>query len=164
MTPYGSSLSMVSQTCREVGPDSFWRDQTGFSLGSFFSSRSKRNNQTEYEALIAGMLLAKDLRTHCLLAMSDSMLITRQVSGEYQAKDPHLASYLRYVKMLKEVFSTFNLIHVPREQNSHMDLLSKLLSLGKGGRHRFVIQETLKVPRVSVRREQLRGNVGRLCT
>ena len=40
------------------------------------------------------------------------------MSKEYQAKDPHLASYMRYVKILKEVFSTFDLIHVPKEQNS----------------------------------------------
>jgi len=97
------------------------------------------NNQAEYETLIAGMLLAKKLGTCHLLAKSDSLLITGQVSEEYQAKDPHLASYLRYVRILKEVFSTFDLVHVPRGQNSQVDLLSKLESLGKGERHQSVI-------------------------
>jgi len=41
----------------------------------------------------------------------------------------------------------FDLVHVPREQNSQADMLSKLASLGKGGRQRLVIQETLKSPR-----------------
>jgi len=65
------------------------------------------NNQAEYEALVAGMLLAKELGTRSLLVKSDSLLITRQVTGEYQAKDPQMASYLRYVTLLRENFPTF---------------------------------------------------------
>jgi len=80
---------------------------------------------------------------------SDSLLVTRQVTGEYQAKDPQLASNLRYVTILKATFSTFNLVHVPKEQNSPADLLSKLDSSGKGGRQRSVIQETLKSSRTA---------------
>jgi len=34
------------------------------------------NNQVEYEALIAGMLLAKEMGTRCLQEKSDSLLIT----------------------------------------------------------------------------------------
>ena len=55
------------------------------------------NNQAEYEALIAGMLLAKEMGTKGLLAKSDSLLVTRQVTGEYQAKDLQMAAYLEYV-------------------------------------------------------------------
>ena len=46
------------------------------------------NNQAEYEALIAGMLLAKEMGAQSLLVRSDSQLVTRQVTGEYQEKDP----------------------------------------------------------------------------
>ena len=46
------------------------------------------NNQAEYEALIAGMLLAKEMGAQSLLAKSDSLLVTSQVTEEYQAKDP----------------------------------------------------------------------------
>ena len=49
--------------------------------------------------------------------------------------------------MLKRAFAAFELVHVPREQNARADLLAKLASLGKGGRQRTVIQETLKTPR-----------------
>ena len=45
------------------------------------------NNQAEYEVLIAGMLLAKELGARSLLVKSDSLLITWQVTGKYQAKD-----------------------------------------------------------------------------
>ena len=105
------------------------------------------NNQAEYEALIARMLLAKEMGAQSLLAKSDSQLVTGQVTGEYQAKDPQMAAYLRYAEMLKRAFAAFELVHVPREQNARPDLLAKLASSGKGGRQRTVIQETLKMPR-----------------
>ncbi|XP_068475044.1 uncharacterized protein [Phaseolus vulgaris] len=105
------------------------------------------NNQAEYEVLIAGMLLAKEMGAQSLLAKSDSQLVTGQVTGGYQAKDPQMAAYLRYVEVLKRAFAAFELVHVPREQNARADLLAKLASSGKGGRQRTVIQETLKTPR-----------------
>jgi len=75
------------------------------------------NNQAEYETLNAGMLLAKEMGGKRLLAKSDSLLVTSQVTGKYQAKDPQMASYLEYVQVLKESFEVFELVHVPREQN-----------------------------------------------
>ena len=90
------------------------------------------NNQAEYEELIAGMLLAKEMGVQSLLAKSDSQLVTGQVTGGYQAKDPQMAAYLRYVEVLKRAFAAFELVHVPREQNARADLLAKLASSGKG--------------------------------
>jgi len=92
------------------------------------------NNQAEYEALIARMLLAKEMGAKGLLAKSDSLLVTGQVTGEYQAKGPQMAAYLEYVQVLKESFEVFELVHIPREQNARADLLAKLASLGKGGK------------------------------
>jgi len=90
------------------------------------------NNQAEYEALIAGMLLAKEMGAQNLLVKSDSQLITGQVTGEFQAKDPQMAAYLKYVQLLKGAFNALELIHVLREQNARADLLAKLASSGKG--------------------------------
>ncbi|XP_068476630.1 uncharacterized protein [Phaseolus vulgaris] len=120
------------------------------------------NNQAEYEALIAGMLLAKEMGAQNLLVKNDSQLITGQVSGEFQAKDPQMAAYLRYVQLLKGAFSALELVHVPRDQNARADLLAKLASSGKGGRQRTVIQETLKAPRKFV--EDNRVDVLHICT
>ena len=92
------------------------------------------NNQAEYEALIAGMLLAKEIGARSLLAKSDSLLVTSQVTGEYQAKDLQMATYLGYVQILKHSFVVFELVHIPREQNARADLLAKLASSGEGGR------------------------------
>ncbi|XP_068504586.1 uncharacterized protein [Phaseolus vulgaris] len=73
------------------------------------------NNQAEYEALIAGMLLAKEMGARNLLVKSDSQRVTGQVLGEFQAKDPQMAAYLRYVELLKGAFNALELVHVPRE-------------------------------------------------
>ena len=61
--------------------------------------------------MIASMLLAKEMGVQSLLAKSDSLLVTGQVTGEYQSKDPQMATYLGYVHVLKE---SFELVHVPR--------------------------------------------------
>jgi len=90
------------------------------------------NNQAEYEALIAGMLLAKEMGAKELLAKSDSLLVAGQVTGEYQAKDPQMVAYLEYVQVLKESFEVFEIVHVPKEQNARVDLLAKLASSSKG--------------------------------
>ena len=76
------------------------------------------NNQAEFEALIAEILLAKEMGAKSLIAKSDSLLVIGQVTGEYQAKDPQMAAYLQYVQILKETFAVFELVHVPREQNA----------------------------------------------
>jgi len=107
------------------------------------------NNQAEYEALVVGMLLAKEMGARSLLVKSDSLLITGQVTGEYQAKDPQMDAYLQYVVLSKEAFVMLDLIHILREQNARVDLLAKLASSSRGCRQRTVFQETLKTPKTS---------------
>ena len=53
------------------------------------------NYQAKYEALIAGMLLAKEMGVQSLVVKSDSQLVTGQVIGEYHAKDPQMEAYLK---------------------------------------------------------------------
>ncbi|CAJ2632006.1 unnamed protein product [Trifolium pratense] len=107
------------------------------------------NNQAEYEALIAGMKLASDMEVKELRAMSDSQLVTNQVSGKFQTKEPQLIKYVEKVQNLAKHFDSFELVYVPREQNMRADLLSKLASTKKPGSHRTVIQETIKTPSIN---------------
>ena len=99
--------------------------------------------------MLACMILAKEMGVCKLTAKSDSQLITDQVSGTYLAKDPQLAKYLRYVQYLANAFESFELMHVPREQNTRADFLSKLATSAKG-ESRSVIQETLRTTKVSI--------------
>uniref|UniRef100_A0A803M914 RNase H type-1 domain-containing protein n=1 Tax=Chenopodium quinoa TaxID=63459 RepID=A0A803M914_CHEQI len=45
------------------------------------------NNEVEYEALIVGMNLAKDLGASKLQVLCDSLLVASQMNGEFAAKD-----------------------------------------------------------------------------
>ncbi|CAJ2678664.1 unnamed protein product [Trifolium pratense] len=83
-----------------------------------------------------------------LKAMSDSQLVTNQVSGKFQTKEPQLIKYVEGVQSLAKHFDSFELVYVPREQNMRADLLSKLASTKKPGSHRTVIQETIKTPSI----------------
>ncbi|XP_039687770.1 uncharacterized protein [Medicago truncatula] len=104
------------------------------------------NNQAEYEALIAGMLLAREMGAKNLRARSDSQLMTNQISGEYQTRDQQLSKYLARIQKLATDFHFFEAIHIPRESNSRADLLAKLASTKKPGNNRTVIQEVISAP------------------
>ena len=57
-------------------------------------------NEAEYEALIAGLNLAKDMGIKKLDILSDSQLVVSQLLGSYQARDLKMASYLEHIKTL----------------------------------------------------------------
>ena len=58
------------------------------------------NNETEYEALIAGLSLAKQMGAENIQVFSDSQLIIIQVQGDYHAKDANMIRYLSVAKRL----------------------------------------------------------------
>jgi len=91
------------------------------------------NNQAEYEALIVGMCLAADMGVKRMLVRSDSQLVTEQVAGNFQDRDPHLARYLSKVREMALMFDDFGLVYVPQDQNSRANLLSKLASTKRIG-------------------------------
>ena len=51
------------------------------------------NNVAEYEALIHGLRLAKELGIRRILCYGDSDLVVQQSSGDWDAKDANMASY-----------------------------------------------------------------------
>ncbi|XP_047183035.1 uncharacterized protein LOC124849186 [Vigna umbellata] len=84
------------------------------------------NNQAEYEALIAGLTLAKELTVARLECRMDSQLVVGHMNGTYQVKDNQLMRYFHKASTLLQDFVEVSIIHVPREQNARADLLSKL--------------------------------------
>lgn len=106
------------------------------------------NNEVEYEAMIAGLRLAKEIEVKAVRCKSDSQLVTGQVGGTFQTKESHLTRYLCKVNSLIAEFEKFEVGHITREKNSRADLLSKLASTKKPGGHKIVIQETLLKPSI----------------
>ena len=76
------------------------------------------NNQAEYEALLAGLKLAKEVETKKLNIYSDSQVVTSQITGSYQAKDPTMKKYLDKTKELLRQIGEYKICHIPREQNA----------------------------------------------
>jgi ribonuclease HI len=58
------------------------------------------NNITEYEALVHGLKMAKEIGIRRILCFGDSDLVVHQVSREWDAKDANMASYRFYVQKL----------------------------------------------------------------
>ncbi|XP_065039381.1 uncharacterized protein LOC135673910 [Musa acuminata AAA Group] len=86
------------------------------------------NNEAEYEALLAGLRLALEMRVTDIRVTTDSQLVARQLDGEYEARDPTMAKYLAQVKNLATKFVHFELSNVPRSENQRADTLAKLAS------------------------------------
>jgi ribonuclease HI len=84
------------------------------------------NNVAEYEALVHGLKLAKEIGIRRILCFGDSNLVVHQVSGEWDAKDANMASYRFYVQQLCGFFEGCEFHHVPRANNNEADRLSKI--------------------------------------
>lgn len=106
------------------------------------------NKQEEYEALIVGLKLVKETGAKHIRCRSDSQLVTGQISGNYQTKESQLTRYLCLVESFLKDFDGFIVQHIPREENTRVDLLSKLASTKRAGVYKTVNQETLAEPRI----------------
>ncbi|XP_061345883.1 uncharacterized protein LOC133291613 [Gastrolobium bilobum] len=104
------------------------------------------NNQAEYEALIAGLMQAKEHGKKKVKVFSDSQLVTSQIEGKYQAKGPLLMKYLNKVREIMAEFEEVKVTHIPRGENSRADILSKLPSTKNPGNHRTVVQQSRTKP------------------
>ena len=87
---------------------------------------SAMNNEAEYEALLQGMTMVQKLGGRVMEAFSDSKLVVGQVMDELEARDARMQEYLGRVKHLQSGFESFNLTHISKSANTHVDLLTHL--------------------------------------
>ncbi|SPT19381.1 unnamed protein product [Triticum aestivum] len=69
------------------------------------------NNVAEYEALIHGLRLAKELGIRWILCYGDSDLVVQQSSGDWDAKDANMASYRFLVQQISGYFEGCEFLH-----------------------------------------------------
>jgi hypothetical protein len=84
------------------------------------------NNIAEYEALVHGLKLAKEIGIRRILCFGDSDLVVHQVSGEWDSKDTNMASYRFYMQQLCGIFEGYEFHYVTRANNDKADRLSKI--------------------------------------
>jgi ribonuclease HI len=84
------------------------------------------NNEAEYQAVIAGLEAALGLGGGSVDLRMDSQLIVRQLEFRYRVRNARLRPFFERVVELRRQFESFQVTHVPREQNKRADELANL--------------------------------------
>ncbi len=84
------------------------------------------NNVAEYTALIEGLKKALDMGVKELEIYSDSLLVVKQIKGEYRVKKPHLMPLFEEAKKLLQNFEKVSIFHIERNRNRRADTLANL--------------------------------------
>ncbi|GJY02304.1 reverse transcriptase domain-containing protein [Tanacetum coccineum] len=87
------------------------------------------NNEAEYEALLAGLRIARKMRVSGIEVKVDSKLVANQINGTYEATKESMIKYLAKAKEFISKFKTFSIENIPREDNHKADILSKLATV-----------------------------------
>jgi len=108
------------------------------------------NNQAEYEVILAGLSLAREVDVKKLTCKTDSKLTVGHLNDEFQIKDPILLQYYHLVRaIIQSAFEQVRVEHIPRTDNVRADILSKLASTKLRNRNRSLLQETLSTPSIT---------------
>jgi ribonuclease HI len=82
------------------------------------------NNVAEYAALMEALQYAVSLKAHKLHVFSDSQVVVRQMTGEYECRSPRLYSLHWTCRKLARSLN-FSISHVPREDNAEANGLAQ---------------------------------------
>jgi len=91
-----------------------------------FVGNNETNNVAEYTGLIIGLLEAINLNIKVLIVEGDSMLVIKQMKGEYKVKSANLINLYNEAKILEKEFDFIDFKHIYRENNKRADALSNL--------------------------------------
>jgi ribonuclease HI len=91
-----------------------------------FVGNNATNNVAEYTGLIIGLKEAINLNVKTLLVQGDSMLVIKQMKGEYKVKSENLIHLYNEAKELEKMFDSIEFEHIYRENNKRADELSNL--------------------------------------
>jgi len=81
------------------------------------------NNQAEYHALIQALQTARQMGCTDVVVRGDSQLVVKQVRGEWSVNDSKLHILLERATELVEEFESFDIQHIPREENKKVNRL-----------------------------------------
>ena len=74
---------------------------------------SASNNESEYEATLAGLSLAAAVSADRLLIQSDSQLVVGQTNEDFESRDPRMTKYTALVKRRLRSFIAWKMEHIP---------------------------------------------------
>jgi ribonuclease H / adenosylcobalamin/alpha-ribazole phosphatase len=82
------------------------------------------NNVAEYRGLLAALQYAQDHGCRSLSVRSDSLLLVKQMLGEYRVKHPGLQPLSARARLLVAGIGRVRFEHVGRAKNAHADRLA----------------------------------------
>ncbi|XP_020695005.1 uncharacterized protein LOC110108627 [Dendrobium catenatum] len=117
-----------ASSIRLVRPPNIARARAGVGLMrfSFSLTEPRTNNEAEYEALLAGLEIAIDVRIQHLQIFGNFQLVINQVLSIYKVGKVELAHYYRRALELLKQVPNVKMARVPRGQNAKADCLAKL--------------------------------------
>lgn len=83
------------------------------------------NNVAEYEALLHGLRVAKEMGVSRIMCYGDSDLVVQQTMGTWDANDPNMAAYRRLIDQVGGHFAGLEMEHIDRRKNMAADELSR---------------------------------------
>jgi ribonuclease HI len=86
--------------------------------------KSVTNNEAEYQGLLMGIAMAKQLGLTHVHFFGDSKLVVMQVSGEWQASHPRMSELRQEVLEALRGIPRWQISWVPREQNAEADRIA----------------------------------------
>ena len=89
------------------------------------------NDAAEYEALLHGLRMAKEMNLSRVRCFGDSDLVAQQVSGTWDSKDPLMVAYRREVDAIVGHFKGNHVEHIDPRKNEAADASSRLGSQHK---------------------------------
>ena len=82
------------------------------------------NNVAEYCGLIFGLSECLRYKAEEIVVYSDSLLLVKQLNGEYKTKDEWLRRLKLIAVSLISHFRKVRIVHIPREKNKQADKLA----------------------------------------
>ena len=102
------------------------------------------NNEAKYEALVAGLDLAKATGAVSVVIHCDSQVITNQVNGDYECKGERMKRHLEQVKRMVDNLQA-KIVQIPKGENEQVNRLAEAAS----AEHMVILDKVLSFVQLS---------------
>ena len=93
---------------------------------SAFVGLKNTNNEAEYMGLIIGLQEAFNMKIPHLTVEGDSMIVIKQMTGDFQVKSSRLLVLHEHASNLAKNFESITFAHIYRKHNARADELSNI--------------------------------------
>lgn len=110
-----------------------YKNQVEVYANSLFVGEKETNNVAEYNGLLMGLreAVARDVKN--LAVKGDSLLIIKQLNGEYKVNSPAMKPLYQEAKNLSSFFDRVTFEHVYRTENKRADALANMALMANMG-------------------------------